>query len=153
MVLETAADCEINASLPRLIGTGEKLAFRPCRGASKPRLFGPSRRMLWRRAQARRSSCCDAGAERIMQVLQPFSPSSSRRARLRLALVHKTARSGVKGKLAISGQLTHPTPLSSWRHRKYRSVKASRQQVTHHQVTCAIGFHRCANYRYRFWSQ
>ncbi|WP_253297341.1 hypothetical protein, partial [Vibrio cholerae] len=29
---------------------------------SKPRLFGPSRRMLWRRAQARRSSCCDAGA-------------------------------------------------------------------------------------------
>ena len=26
--------------------TGEKLAFRPCHGASSPRLFGPSRR-IW----------------------------------------------------------------------------------------------------------
>ncbi len=45
IVLETAADCEIKASLPRWIGTGEKLAFSPCHGASSPRLLGPSRRI------------------------------------------------------------------------------------------------------------
>ena len=45
MVLETAADCEIKASLPRWIGTGEKLAFSPCHGASSPRLLEPSRRI------------------------------------------------------------------------------------------------------------
>ncbi|MNI57315.1 hypothetical protein D3C73_1123700 [compost metagenome] len=46
MVLEIAADWEINASLPRLIGTGEKLALSPCQGARSPRLLGPSRRIL-----------------------------------------------------------------------------------------------------------
>jgi hypothetical protein len=32
--------------LAAIIGTGEKLALRPCQGASRPRLFGPSRR-IW----------------------------------------------------------------------------------------------------------
>ncbi|CNV03302.1 Uncharacterised protein [Salmonella enterica subsp. enterica serovar Bovismorbificans] len=43
-----------------------------------------------------------------MHVLHPFAPSASSNARLRLALVHKIARSGVKGRLAISGQAMTP---------------------------------------------
>ncbi len=79
-----AADCEINASLPRLIGTGEKLHSDLAREPVSPDCLVLAGAFMAQGAGAEIFVLRCRGGKN-MQVLQPFSPSSSRRARLRLA--------------------------------------------------------------------
>ncbi len=79
--VETAADCEINASLPRLIGTGKSWHSDLAREPVNPDCLVQAAHVMAQGAGAEIFVLRCRG-ERIMQVLQPFSPSSSRRARL-----------------------------------------------------------------------
>lgn len=45
-VVQTAADCEMNAIFPGLAATGENVQLNLCQGKIIPKLFGPKTRIF-----------------------------------------------------------------------------------------------------------
>ena len=101
MVLATAADCEINASLPFWIGTGEAgVDALPRR--QQPQAVGAQQPMAWRCAQAFSSANCSGGEESTMAVCSRVGPAVDQR-QITLGVGADDRQIRRHGRLATSG--------------------------------------------------
>ncbi|MCG3144757.1 MAG: hypothetical protein HONDAALG_02230 [Gammaproteobacteria bacterium] len=108
-----APDCATKASEPGCAAMCAKLAFMRMPGLSRPTQFGPRiRRPCGRAASSRawRGVAPDSPKPALMTMaaLVPWRPSASMRPATVAAGVQMTARSGLSGRLATSGQAFSP---------------------------------------------
>ena len=117
--VQRAPDWLMKATLPRRAMPAAKVALTPLMGFITPRQFGPTRRMLPRRAWAStcRSSSTPAGpvslkpAEMTTAPGMPRSAASPMMPGMIAAGVVTTTRSGFSGRLASLGYALIPSTL------------------------------------------
>jgi hypothetical protein len=107
----SAPDCDTKATSPSSASVCAKLAFRPRRGVSSPRQFGPSTRSRCGFAAASIACFCAAlnPAVITMAARVPRRPSSPIRSAMLSGGVHSTARSGGCGRSATCAYTGWPS--------------------------------------------